>query len=970
MEVAYRNWLRTNMRLARTGLFLALGIAFGLASLYQGFLFSPDAHLVPLLNVMNVTICLQQLLTATLTYGRAPRLLTQAAQSAAVLSVMFAAMCQRLFSLNGDMEYPVGILGILTIAVAYFGGFSWFRIAPVTLAFTAAAITIEVLRSSVGHPPHLPIYMLSLLAGIAILGGYNQEVLMRLIWQGWDKAQRTKAALTVTEDRFQAFLQNIPLLAWMKDVEGRYVLLNKAAIDSYGVPKTTWAGRTDQELLPAEVARRYGETDRQVLESGEAAQYEINARDAQGELKHWAVHKFLVRDNANRAFIAGVAENITERKHLERALRESESRFEAFLDNSPTLSWMKDEAGHYLYVSAMYRQFLGLDDDRWKGRTDFDFFPQAFAQRCRDLELQVLLEGKSLETIGPAADAAGHEHHWKLVRFLFTDSSGRRYLGGVATDVSQLKQAQSAAQSATRAKSEFVANMSHEIRTPMNAIIGMTSILLHSKLRPEQREWADIIRNSGEHLLTVINNILDFSKIEARKIELESRPFSLSQCIESTLDLVAVDAANKNIEVGYFVQPEVPDWIVGDAGRLRQVLLNLLSNAVKFTPPGGEAAVEVTADGSGSDLTLLFSVRDTGPGLTPDRWAKLFQPFSQADSSTTRVYGGTGLGLSISKHLVELMHGRMWGENAPDQGAIFRFTVSAPVATPPPARPRPEALVLQGLRVLIVDDVEINVRILRHYCTVWGMTPRVTRRPEEALDWVERGETFDLALLDFHMSGIDRLDLASALRARSAMPIVMLSSAIVKRRTPRGDITDTLLKPIKPAHLLETLEAVFSSAATSPTTSMGLAPVAPDSLLAESHPLRILVADDNLVNQKLAKLMLNRLGYSADFVSNGEEVLTAVQRQPYDLVLMDVQMPVMDGLTATGELCKRYPAERRPRIVGMTADALAEDRRVAELSGMDDYLIKPVTPEALATALKRCARLNQLETDNSTPISI
>ena len=950
-EAAYRDWLRTNMQFSRTGLFLALAVAFGLAPFYQGSLFKPDAVLVPMLNAMNFTICLQQLLTAALTYARAPRLLTQAAQSAAVLTVLCAALWQRLCAFDGEIEYPVGILGILMIAVAYFGGFSWFRIAPVTLTFAVVAIAIEVTRSTVGHEPYIPIYMLSLLAGIAIVGGYSQEILMRLIWQGWDKARRTQTALAETEDRFQAFMQHIPLLVWMKDVEGRYVLLNKAVRDSYGLQNTGWAGRTDRELLPADVAQRYRETDLQVLHSGEAMQYEINARDARGDVKHWAVQKFQVQDSAQQLFLAGIAEDITVRKRLERALRESESRFEAFLDNNPALSWMKDEAGHYLYVSAPYRRFLGVDDEGWRGRTDFDFFPQAFAQRCRDVELRVLLIGDPIETIGPATDAAGSDYQWKLVRFLFTDGGGRRYLGGVATDVSQLKKAQSVAQNATRAKSEFLANMSHEIRTPMNAIIGMNSILLGSKLSREQREWTEVVRNSGEHLLTIINDILDYSKIEAGKIELESRPFSLSLCIESALDLVAVEAARKNVEVGYLLQPGVPEWIEGDVGRLRQVLLNLLSNGVKFTPPKGEVTVDVTLVGASEPQTLLFSVRDTGIGLKPDQWGKLFQPFSQADTSTTRVYGGTGLGLSISKHLVERMHGQLSGENAPDRGAIFRFTIRAlSVAHPPP---RTEAAVLHGLRVLIVDDIEINSRILQHYCTAWGMLPRVTRRPEEALEWIEQGESFDLALLDFHMPGMDGLELARKLRARSALRIVMISSAAVKRRTP-SVVTASLLKPIKPANLLEVLENLFDPAAGSAAESAK----EPAGLLGQSHPLRILVADDNVVNQKVAKLLLNRIGYQADFVSNGEEVLTAVQRQPYDLVLMDVQMPVMDGLTTTRELCKQHPPGRRPRIVGMTADALVQDRQEAEQAGMDDYLIKPVTPEALAAALQRCVRLN------------
>lgn len=420
MEVAYREWLRSNLQLARTGLFLALAIAFGLSPFLQGHLFRPDPLLVPALNVMNVILCLQLLLTAALTWSGTRQLLTQAMQSAAVVSALLAALWLRYCALNGAIEYPVGILGILMIAVAYFGGFNWFRTTPLTLGFTVAAVFNEFTLSRTGHPPYLPIYLLSLLAGIAIVGSYHQEILMRLIWQGRDKTQRTRSALSETE--------------------GRFVLVNKAFRDNFRVPNEGWAGRTDRDFFPAEEAQRHHDTDRQVLASGKTMRYEVTLRDLRnGEPRHWAVQKFLVRDGAQRPFVAGLAENITERKNLERALREGESRFEGFLDGNPALSWMKDEAGRYLYISAPYRRFLGVSDDGWRGRTDFNLFPEDFARRCREMELQVLNEGIPLETVGPAADADGTHHQWKLVRFLFKDSSERRYLGGVATDVTQLK---------------------------------------------------------------------------------------------------------------------------------------------------------------------------------------------------------------------------------------------------------------------------------------------------------------------------------------------------------------------------------------------------------------------------------------------------------------------------------------------------------------------------------------------------
>ena len=518
---------------------------------------------------------------------------------------------------------------------------------------------------------------------------------------------------------------------------------------------------------------------------------------------------------------------------------------------------------------------------------------------------------------------------------------------------SLLVSARDMAEEATRTKTQFLANMSHEIRTPMNAIIGMTSILLDSPLSTDQRESVEIIRGSGDHLLGLINDILDFSKIEAGRIELEHAPFGLRDLIEGVLDLVATQATTKDVELGYLMAAAVPETVLGDAGRLRQVLLNLASNAVKFTPGGGHVMLELSAEMlDNGRARLCFEVTDTGIGMTPEVIARLFQPFTQADSGTNRQFGGTGLGLSISRGLAERMGGDVRVRSTPGAGSSFSLKLTLEPA-PTIGRWTPAALpTLAGGRVLIVDDLEINRRILVHYARSWGMQPQAFASAGEALLAIGREPPYDLALLDYQMPGTDGLELVRRLRrlpAGAALPVLMLSSAPVPgENAPLYD--GQLLKPIKPGRLLEAVSGLLrrqpAPEAAEPAWTL-------PRDLGRSHPLRLLVVEDNPINQRVARLLLERMGYQADFAGDGQEALDAVARQPYDLVLMDLQMPRMDGLAATRELHRRYPAGERPMVIAMTANATPEDRRACERVGMDGYLAKPVRAEELANALRQ-----------------
>ncbi len=833
------------------------------------------------------------------------------------------------------------------------------------------------------------------------------------------RAETLASELTRSEQKYRALFENSLDAIFIVGRDGRVINANQAAVDLFGY---THGEIGHLDIGNAFVDPDDRAAFLRIMErEGGVRNYEVRFRRRDGNVMECLLTATLWRGPQGEVLgYQGIVRDITARKraeaelqryheHLEelvaarteamRTLIEISRALSATLDTADLFSLLAEQTSRLMYADDMY--IVLYDEDRHEVEVILSRNPDNVEVGTRQPADQgpigqIIAQRKPL-LLRLAADQMPHCVQARRGRLEYVPwlgvpmMRGEKVLGvivvqhcthpgeytrqhvellqsianqaAVALDNARLYQAaeeaRQAAEAASRAKSAFLATMSHEIRTPMNGVIGMASLLLDTELTPEQREYAEVIRSSGETLLAIINDILDFSKIEAGRMELESRPFNLRECIEGAMDLVAASAAEKGLELAYLIAPDVPHAIVGDTARLRQVLLNLLGNAVKFTHEGEVVlTVEATALEEPPPATeglplheLHFAVRDTGIGIPADRMDRLFQSFSQIDSSTTRKYGGTGLGLAISKQLVEMMDGRIWVESEVGVGSIFHFTIRARQAPAPrPVYMRGELPTLKGKRVLIVDDNATNRRVLVHRVRAWGMHPSEVASPLKALAQLRGEEPYDVVLVDYWMPEMDGEEMArAAKKVRPRLPIILLSSV----GSPEGDASlfaAVLTKPVKASQLYDTLVHVFAEAR--PRHRPSTEPIF-DPEMGKRLPLRILLVEDNAVNQKLALLMLKRLGYRADVAGNGIEAIEAVKRQPYDVVLMDVQMPEMDGWEATRRI--RAAGGAQPRIIAMTADATREGREACFAAGMDDYLCKPIQPADLVAALSRAA---------------
>jgi len=769
------------------------------------------------------------------------------------------------------------------------------------------------------------------------------------------------------EERYRALVEQLPLAIYIDRLDelSSNLYTSPHIEEMIGYSAEQWARERDLfvRLLHPDDRDRVLREHEHTRRTGAPLRTEYRLIAADGRVVWIRDDAVTVRDrDEGEGLLQGFLVDITEQKTAEEALRESQAELsrqkayaEELLQLSPVAIVTLDLNEHVLTWNPAAEKLFGYTEAEAVGShlDDLLFPTEDLLEDSRAVRRRAEEEGLA-HVIAKRARKGGALVDVELLNVpLVVDGERTGYLV-LYHDISELLRAREYAEAATDAKSAFLATMSHEIRTPMNAVIGMGGLLLETDLTEEQRGFAEVIRTSGEALLRIIDDILDFSKIEAGKLELEAHPVEVRACAESALDLVAVAASGKDIELGCLVEDNVPAAIVGDATRLRQALGNLLSNAVKFTDVGEVVLTVAAEDENGGRKRVRFAVRDTGIGIPAERMHRLFESFSQVDASTTRRYGGTGLGLAISQRLAELMGGTLWVESEEGRGSTFHFDVVAPEAAPParPAGPRGE-LVIAGKRLLVVDDNATNREIVRRLAESWGMVVEAVEHPADALELVRRDETFDVAVLDMQMPEMDGLQLAREIRRHRderALPLLLLTSiGHFADARGAGEFAAQLTKPVKSSQLHDALVRVLAAGADA-----GSAAERDDERPGlPADRLRLLVAEDNAVNRQLALALLRKLGYEADVAEDGHEVLEALERERYDVVLMDVQMPELDGLEATREIRARYPGGG-PTIIAMTANAMEGDREECLAAGMDDYLSKPIRPAALAGALARC----------------
>ncbi len=804
-----------------------------------------------------------------------------------------------------------------------------------------------------------------------------------------EQRKRAEKELRNSEAIYHSLVENVPVNLFRKDVDGRFTFANQPFCETLGVTPDAIVGKTDYDYFPKELADKYRDNDIQVTETGEVFE-DVEAHHTPDGQKMWVhVLKAPVRDSDGHINgVQCVFWDVTDRKRAEEELQASQARKEAIFEGSLDCMVITDQDGKVTEFNRAAERTFGYRREEVLGKeiNDLLFAPDTRSRSRENIadyatsRQEGSLLGKRVEV--PLVRKNGEQFIAEMAMLPIPMGDTVQF-ATMLHDITErkswereLQETKEAAEAANLAKSDFLANMSHEIRTPMNAIIGMTELVLDSQLPPEQHDHLKIVQDSAESLLDLINDILDFSKIEAGRLDLDRSRFPIRDRIGDTMKSLAVRAHEKDLELAYRIDPAVPDTVVGDAGRLRQVIVNLVGNAIKFTPRG-EVVMDVRVESqSGDRVVLTISVSDTGIGISPQKQQSVFDAFEQVDASTTRRFGGTGLGLAISSRLVGLMGGRIWLESELDRGSKFYFTVELGVAEDAARRAAPQSLeTVRGIRALIVDDNQTNRTIQEEMLTNWGLRTVTAVNGREGLqvllDAADSSTPITLVISDVNMPEMDGFSLVEHIRAQPALAglkLILLTSADRPgdlERCRQMHVDRYLTKPAKQSELLQAIESAMGM-----TVATTADVCEPERTTYGDQSLKILLAEDSPTNQILAIALLGREGHSVVVANNGREAVEKSAAEPFDLVLMDVQMPELDGLDATRQIRGReIETGQHVPIIAMTAHAMKGDRELCLEAGMDAYVSKPIRTEILFATLRTISQPPDALQESSDPVN-